>query len=1261
MRFLFLIPILAFSQPTSVRVEATATQAVVSYVAPSSSACTIEVSEDSSYSPVVNDVSNTYFSGSNSDTSAIGAGVAGFRQWVIGKRSAQMFGGKMYSRALRADTLHYGRLTCGSAVTFSFKTAPIAGVGFLGDGFDNTAGVHGNWAMPDFLWTDKTVPVIDPQTGAAIYRLTEIGDYGTLLDQGFETAFQGSGWTSLSNITSGTTGTLATTSNTNGAFVSLNLAADSHGPIYGGFSAMTGLPRLGNLGVYVFGSGSDATSTNREVDLCLSVDSGQSCYTNTVRATLPQTTAASLGLYPATSSTGGFTGWGNKPVSEEYWTMSGSVDVSGSTVTLTKNRLGSAVGSSNADASAWFRPEWTAGTKLYIAGSSPTCTSNYCTIASVASRTSLTLSESGLSLTNAAYRSANFGVLVAKTNATGSVSISLSSRIAAGSFTDVGAAPSCSPLTVTTTVDKTGSSLGRTVTGRLCVLKYAREFGGSLYFIGESEFDVRLISLLPMPSSLAGHAADEVPSGGGYSIRYHPYWSSTDANKFYVLCDLASGGGKGVFSVTYSGSGYQEPSGIRYNVSTVGTISGYTDPMTWDNRFKGALNLVTQITANTTYNAGGEWPALSSALTFGGLAGDRLLFYAQLSSQDLPCAVFYFSASSGAYQGWYDTLKNAPAGFKWAGCHSVTAFGNHAYISSHNLSSGSAAVKYGGPFTATVTHVKKSGAWNTNTSLDSQIDGSSGAYDSACPGGLSATLIALGASGNNCVQVRINGEPCSATPHTSELSANPCPWDAARSYVGSALAVGDVLQDYTLGDSDAEYFMVVARTSNDLTLLRDSSTGYSCYHPYNRGKSCASVSSGQYTHANGWVAVARPALNNLIYDMAAAAVLYPDDSTFRGHFDAQPVDSTHLTFTGIGTLAGGTTAAYVARFNSTTLSGPPQQYMFYGSQFAGLAASTAVTQSYSTGPTATSGDVARVQKDWRHINSPFGSDQETPGQSVGSTLTYTLQSGMSSVYKIAPLNTAFASVGEYKRGGIIGWSGHYVLGEKSHPTTTLTDSDTWRFCYAYRSGECFAGSSAGDVFAVIPKLETAIDHCQTSQISYRTPCLFAVGPAQSQITESFIDRNDMAGLYQRGIGRGGTRPAAQYVYTHARSFGNTNKVLATQYHAQGAYSGAVLIDPGGLPTDTVNRSTFQPIEVKNLPASSYVEFGYNTSFECTQRTEACKVAASAIDLTTPFYFAHETMSSTSGTVTIPALPGRVLYWRVVSGGTPGPTQVQAIR
>jgi len=1258
-----LLAAVAYGQPTNIQVSATATQAILSYTAPSSSACTVEVSEASGLSPVVNDVNASLFASSNADSTALGAGVAGRRQFVVGKRVAQMSSGRMYSRALRADTLHYGRITCGSAATFSFQTAPIAGVGFLGDAFDSTSGVHGNWAMPDFDWTDRNKPVIDPQTGAAMYRITDAGDYGTLVDQTFEAAFQGSGWTSLSNITSGSTGTLATTSNTNAAFVSVDITSDSHGPTFGGFGNMIG-NKLLNLGVFVFGSGTDATSANREVDLCLSVDSGQTCHTGTVRATLPQTTAAALSILPTAYQSAAFTGWGN-PVGEEFQTLKGSVSVSGSTVTLTKNANGSTMGFQGVDAASWFRPEWTSGTRIYIAGSSPTCSSNYCTISSVANRSTLTLSESGLSLTNVAYHSANFGVRVVKTNATGSVSISMSARLATGLRTDVGAAPSCSPLTVSTTVSKSGAALGRTITGRLCVLRFARELSGALYFVGESEVDSRLISPLPQPSIIPGHAANEVPLNGGYGITSAAFWSTTNANQFFVLEDLAAGGGKGIFSITYSGSGYQEPSGVRYSRSVVGSFSGFTDPTTWNNPFKGALNLTTQISANTTYNSGGEWPAISTDLRFGGQAGSRLLLYVLLQGQDLPCAVFYFDATSGVYQGWYDTLKNAPAGGKWAGCHSTFPYGNYLFTSTHNLNSNSSGVKYGGPFVATITHVKKSGTFSTNTSIDSQTNGSSGAYDSACPGGLPAALVALGASGNNCIQVRISGEPCSSSPSAAELAANPCPWDGAKSWVGSAIAVGDVIQDnnlYQVGNTDAEYMLVVARSGNDLTLLRDSSTGYACYNTYSRGRICASVDPAQFTHANGWAAIARPALNNLIFDPATGAVLYPDDSTFRGHFDIQPVDSTHLTFTGIGILPAAEAIIYVARFNATTLTGDPRSYLFYGSQFSGKLFDTTYTQSYSTGPTATSGDVARVQKDWRHINPSIGADQEQPGQVIGSTLTYTLQSGMSSVYKIAPLNTNFSSVGEYKRGGIIGWAGHYVLGEKSDPSVTLTDSDVWRYCYAYRAGECFSGSSAGDVFAVIPKLETGIDHCETSQISYRAPCLMAVGPAQAQIAEAFIDKSDRAGIFQRGIGRGGTRPGSQYVYTHARSFGASNRILATQYHTQGTYSGAVLIDPGRLPNDNLNRTTFIPIYVSNVPANSIVEFGYDTNFYCKSgRAEVCKVAAATVSQTTPFYFAHETLTASSGTIAIPALAGRVIYYRVVTGGVPGPTQIFAVR
>jgi hypothetical protein len=60
-----------------------------------------------------------------------------------------------------------------------------------------------------------------------------------------------------------------------------------------------------------------------------------------------------------------------------------------------------------------------------------------------------------------------------------------------------------------------------------------------------------------------------------------------------------------------------------------------------------------------------------------------------------------------------------------------------------------------------------------------------------------------------------------------------------------------------------------------------------------------------------------------------------------------------------------------------------------------------------------------------------------------------------------------------------------------------------------------------------------------------------------------------------------------------------------------------------------------------------VRFGYNTSFYCTERSEACVTDAKAA----PFAFEQsDTLTPTSCasgcTINVPAMPGRLLYYRV---------------
>jgi hypothetical protein len=90
--------------------------------------------------------------------------------------------------------------------------------------------------------------------------------------------------------------------------------------------------------------------------------------------------------------------------------------------------------------------------------------------------------------------------------------------------------------------------------------------------------------------------------------------------------------------------------------------------------------------------------------------------------------------------------------------------------------------------------------------------------------------------------------------------------------------------------------------------------------------------------------------------------------------------------------------------------------------------------------------------------------------------------------------------------------------------------------------------------------------------------------------------------------------------------------------------------------DTANRGTFvpTPVQVASVRAGTdnvVVEFGYGPEFRCTARRESCVATGTGlVNETTPFYFASETYAGrpcASGcSVTVPALPHRVLYYRV---------------
>lgn len=1255
----------AQAQPVGMQVlGATATQVLVYYKTTTTSDCTFELSESSSYSPLVNDVNSSLFTSANSD-SRFSSLRRGLERWlVLGTKTVEVgLDTVSYSRALRADTLHYLRVTCGSAVSLTFVTDKIGGIPFVESGFLSSA--HGNWGTPDFDWSDRSKPVIDAATGAAVYRITDPADVGFQENQNFFAQFGGTGWTSPGNLISGVVGTLATTSNTNSAFAAVDLTLST---IYGGFAQNEGWPRLSALAARIFGSGTDATSTNRQVDVCISVDSGGSCYTSTIRITLPQTTAAEVGVFPTQFPVGNFTGW-SKPIPSEYWTTSGSVTVSGSTVTLTLSKDGSSSESNPGWSGSYFRPEWVSGTKIFIAGSSSACTGNYCTVASVQNRKTLTINESLTIGSNAAYKSAALGIRVVKTNATGSISVSASSRVAAYLAQHQGQGQMCSSLPVSTTVDRNGTALGRTITGRLCVVTRVRDVLGRLYFIGESEPEYRLLSMNARPASIAGHSSGDLPGGPGFFATGNISWSEVSANTYFLLATTVSGS-PALFSLTYSGD-YRENATALWSYSAGGSVTS-TDPVTWNNLFKGSLAARTQILANTTYDEA-KWPSLTG-LVLGGIVRNKAGLYILQTGQDLPCAVFFFDVTSGLYEHWLDTLGNGIGGVKFAGCHSIASYGNSLYISSHKLQNSNTSTLYGGPFTAVVTHVLRSGSPSTNTALPEWTDGT---YDAACPTDIAQLYKDMGAVGNECVTIRIAAEPCSATPTTAEKGYTPCAGDANKSWIGKALEPGDSIQDVAKAVDD-EHLTIVKRTNlsgttMELVMLRDSSTGYACQTGRLRGRFSCAASPSQAQHLTGWTAFFQPLSGSILINPVTGTITdLEDESLTRGHFDIASAGTGLSTYVGIGDNG------YVGRVNSPYYFNPLSvitQFSRYPS-FSSVSPSNAFTQSYIAAPTSAAvGLNTSISTDWRHVNSANGAEWETPGQTVGSTLTFTLQGGTSSVYKISPLN---GTLTDYKRQRITAWAGHYVLGEKSGVGLTLTDSDAWNFCYVLIAGECRSGSSIGDFFAVIPKLETTLTQCHVSQVSYRNMCAFALGNIQTQVTQVRIDKNDSEGTGQRSLGRSLTRPGAQYVYSHARSFGEGRNITSSVIQYNGWFTGAVMIAPGDFKNDTVNRNTFRPVTVVVapgiIPNRAIVRFWYSGANEgngfCSPRQENCYAVLSAVSEATPFLFANE-LNSTSGVscssgcvVAIPGISGRVLYYEIVeniSGSLRTLTETRSLR
>ncbi|HEY4089728.1 MAG TPA: hypothetical protein VGM43_27565 [Bryobacteraceae bacterium] len=1260
------------------------TQAVIHYQAPNSADCQVKVSRNSSLTPLAHDVDPVLFSGSDVDSrpgNVISPSKTD-RYFVVGHKRADVAAdGQRYSRALEAFSEYFYRVSCsGNVQTGRFVTAnpPLGNDYPEPPPFDATA--FGNWAWPTIDWNDQSRTYIDPMTGILFKRATGPGWFGQM-QSGFTfasaldlNALSGltSGWTNVNNILSGTASVKAGYTGAGGdpiflAFDPAQLVGYNNKQ-FSGWSPNT--QTLDNILLRVFGTGTGTVSA------CLSDDSGGHCASPAFNVAALQSGGGNpAGTFPVAcgsdSATGCFPnngfwgGWNFTPTRGQMAAYSGTVNVSGSTVTAGSNTS--------------FSLNWKPGSKVSIAGTAPACASNLCTISLVNSSTSLTIVEVVSSVNNAVFRTANSGVMVwiNKAGSTYSASISASVDFAYSDQSTMPAAGStaqCSPHPTTVSYAADGVTPIAPVAGELCLATHPNGPGQYLFLLIPSTGETRYLAPIFFTNP-SDPVADQVSSLRGLPNSF----DVSDPNTIYAQ-GISPSGTIMIFSGTYNAATYKYRTYshslyplAKYNPGQDSTQNPFQDPawsdtgITWVNRTKASQgkDLGTQIAVTdpnwdaTIYNGAtvtrvgnSKAFATNTPTTFGETIG---LFHAV----DLNTGAVYANATSyGTFparwcavhsdvivDGWYGMLCNPLGGaYAWQGNSSLIGIG---------------------PWQLTPTAVLKNGSFSNDTSLTatSPMD--------AC-GTIPSFLSSVLPANPSCVTFK-SAMACSHTPNPVELAKWPCETNPSWSEI-QQVAPGDGL--FVLnGHAGVETLLVVSVTN-----LGSGSYQFTAV----RG----TTSKGALAAPSGWTAYAVPPLTDCSATSSctggAPGYWYKlSDPTFQWRVDPG-VFAGHSDL-GSGPKAGTSTYCYtgVCRYNVPFEQQIDDRFKtakkYQDGSFAGVQGSVAM-QGY---PSLRQLNAPLTEQVWlanyRHLNPSFGAGPEV--QSDIGAVSYSLVPGTSGVYKFTSVNGGL----HYKQVPVAAFAGYHLLKDVSSPTrgNIITDATQWQLCVVLTAGECRTGSAAGEVYMSVPQGLTRGDqNCVANWYDDNFPCAFSSPAKAGYMVQEGTSKDDPNGTNWRRISMGFSGYGRQFEFGTFIPDPTGTWAFSEGYWLDGVRNDLMIakLPPWPNPQDvTVNRTNFiqQSVQIgagQNL-TSARVRFGYTengnvSDFFCTARQETCVTAGSASSANTPYWFISENQgwqSCSSGcTVSVPAIPGRVLFYAVDrqdgAGNTvPGSPQVVVVR
>ena len=490
----------------------------------------------------------------------------------------------------------------------------------------------------------------------------------------------------------------------------------------------------------------------------------------------------------------------------------------------------------------------------------------------------------------------------------------------------------------------------------------------------------------------------------------------------------------------------------------------------------------------------------------------------------------------------------------------------------------------------------------------------------------------FGATGVNCSTVTVDGEPCAPASNNATTTPGECLTDPARTIYLQDAQAGDYIQLPNAAEDDR----IIQKNGNTWIIQRnlDGKVPQSWPSGTLLSMDCPASHGGGGSEQVYWDYTDDPHALNV-----SGNTILPDHVNNASHSVFRPDVLVEE-----GQIRHGDIPDFISA---------PISPVFEDGSFASTTPEPWLVDQHPSAP---------FQNDWYLDGRPW-QGQYHPGP-PGTLLTGTLYRFRSNAYGGSGTDITL----NRDLRPTLATAGRNVLLDISGPNSVITGSsgDNYKYCVVKNPGECYTGSSVGDVYVNAPNVLTP--DCQDAGESggngwnFQDICIGDNGSRTNAAMQQGIASDDPNGINSRVLTSVFVqyRRQDQYWTEHATPDGNwflSTVPSSTDYSNLSGDAFISKLPPFPFP-DGVDRSTFVPVTLNiNAPqgmsvAKANVQFGYAenglpTNYYCTSRQEGCvKAGQSGITYSYNSDALATVPCSSTCTITIPSIPQRMTYFNI---------------